>query len=353
MVHNFSAGPSILPKGVFLEASKAVVEYKDTGLSLLEMSHRGEHFVEIMQEAQNLVKELLGLNDDFKVLFLSGGASTGFYISALNFLKTRAGYIDTGTWSSKAIKEAKRIAPIEVVASSKDNQYKHIPSIPSDLEGLDYLHITSNNTIYGTQFQDFQALKTKQICDMSSDIFSRPIDGSKFSLIYAGAQKNMGPAGTTLYIVNQNHLDKDIRDLPSMLDLSLQIEKKSAFNTPPVFPIYVSMLNLRWLKDNGGVEAAEKRNAEKADLLYAEIDRNSLFTGNVEHKDRSKMNVTFTLSQEGLENTFLDLCKQANIVGIKGHRSVGGFRASLYNALPLKSVQALVEIMTFLEQSHG
>lgn len=344
-VHNFSAGPSILPQEVLKKASESVLEYNGIGLSLIEISHRSKEFIGVMENAKALVKELLNVPDNYEVLFLQGGASLGFYITALNFHKGgKAGYINTGTWAKKAIKEAKLVGDVEVLGSSEDKNFNYIPNfnIPSD---LDYFHYTSNNTIVGTQVNDFPDTKVPVICDMSSDIFSKKIDVSKYAMIYAGAQKNMGPAGTTLYIVNKDLLGKTGRKIPSMLDLSTHIDKESMFNTPPVFPIYVSMLTLEWVKKLGGVGAIEKRNIDKANLLYTEIDENPMFKGTTEKKDRSLMNVCFILEDEGEKETFDKMCADHNISGLKGHRSVGGYRASIYNALPIESVEVLVGVM--------
>ena len=312
-------------------------------------------FVEVMDRAVGLVSSLLGLPENYKPLFLTGGASSQFFMTAMNLLgeDQKAYYVDTGTWSSKAIKEAKLYGDVKVVASSKEEGYKHIPkdyTIPSD--GV-YLHLTSNNTIYGTQFQEFPDAPIPIVCDMSSDIFSRPLPVEKFGIIYAGAQKNMGPAGTTLVIVDEDLLGKVEREIPTMLDYRTHIKKDSAFNTPPVYPIYVSMLVLDWLDKLGGVEEIEKRNQEKAKLLYDEIDRNPLIEGIVAKEDRSLMNATFVMKDESHNDAFLQACKDANCVGIKGHRSVGGFRASIYNAMPIESVHVLVEVMQDFEKKHG
>ena len=354
-VHNYSAGPCILPQEVFQQASQAVLEYNGAGLSILEMSHRSKDIVSMAENATALVKEMLNVPEGYSVLFLQGGASTQFYMSALNLLKTdgKAGYIDTGAWSAKAIKEAKRLGDIEVLASSKDKNYNYIPKgfdIPS---GLDFLHYTTNNTIYGTEF--FHTPKTDSIlvADMSSDIFSRPVNVADYGLIYAGAQKNLGPAGVTLVIVKDEILGKTGRNIPSMLDYQIHVDKDSMFNTPPVYPIYVSMLTLEWLKKNGGVAWVDKRNQQKADLLYGEIDRNPLFNGTAETEDRSRMNATFVLNDESQSDKFSEMLADANISGLKGHRSVGGFRASMYNALPLESVQVLVDVMKELERTNG
>lgn len=353
--HNFSAGPCVLPQEVFEKASQAILEFNGHGLSLIEMSHRSAAFVEVMDNAQALVRELLNVPEDYEVLFLQGGASLGFYMTAVNFLKEngKAAYVNTGTWSKKAIKEAKLVGEINTLASSEDKNFNYIPKgydIPND---IDYLHITSNNTIFGTQFKSFPKTEHNLICDMSSDIFSRKINVSDFAMIYAGAQKNMGPAGTTLYIVKKDLLGKTGRTIPSMLDLQVHADKGSMFNTPPVFAIYTSMLTLEWLKKNGGVEAIEKMNEDKAMLLYDEIDRNSLFEGIAEKEDRSFMNATFLMNNEALTDTWNGLWQTANINGIKGHRSIGGYRASMYNALAKGSVQTLVDAMKELEQKHG
>jgi len=347
--HNFSAGPCILPQEVLQQASQAVINFNNSNLSLIEISHRSKDFVAVMDKAIALVKELLNLPEGYSVLFLQGGASTQFLMTALNLLKTdgKAAYINTGAWSDKAIKEAKKLGDINVIDSSDDKNFSYIPkgyTIPTD---VDYLHFTSNNTIFGTQFQEFPKVKGDSllVCDMSSDIFSRQFDASKFDLIYAGAQKNMGPAGATLVIVKDEILNKTGREIPTMLDYTTHIKKESMFNTPPVFPIYVSILTLEWLKKNGGVEWIEKVNNAKAELLYTEIDRNPYFKGAAAVEDRSKMNVTFVLTDESKQEAFDKLWNDAGINGLKGHRSVGGYRASIYNALPLESVQVLVDAM--------
>ncbi len=346
--HNFSAGPCILPQEVLKQASKAVLNFNNLDLSLIEISHRSPDFVEVMENARNLVLELLDLKGKgYSALFLQGGASLEFLMTPYNLLKEggKAAYLDTGTWSSKAIKEAKLLGDIEVISSSKDKNYSYIPkkySIPTD---VDYIHCTSNNTIYGTQMKEFPKTDGILVCDMSSDIFSRKIDFSQFDLIYAGAQKNMGPAGTTLIVVKENILGKTGRQIPSMLDYQIHISKDSMFNTPAVFPVYVSMLTLQWLKDLGGVEAIETINIAKAELLYNEIDNNPLFKGSAAKEDRSNMNITFLLTDDSKKEKFDQMCKDAGINGLKGHRSVGGYRASMYNALPLESVQVLVDLM--------
>jgi phosphoserine aminotransferase len=347
--HNFSAGPCILPHEVLKTASEAVLNFNNLNLSLIEISHRSKDFVAVMDNAVALVKELLEVPVGYSVLFLQGGASTQFLMSAMNLLKTngKAAYLNTGTWSDKAIKEAKKFGEVDVLASSKDKNYSYIPKDYVVGTGFDYLHFTSNNTIFGTQYQEFPKVSgnTLLVCDMSSDIFSRKIDTSKFDLIYAGAQKNMGPAGATLVIVKDEILNKTGRSIPTMLDYSTHIAKESMFNTPPVFPIYVSMLTLEWLKKNGGIEWVEEQNNAKAALLYNEIDTNPNFRGVAAIEDRSKMNVTFVLTDESKQSAFDKLWNDAGINGLKGHRSVGGYRASIYNALPLKSVQVLVNIM--------
>ena len=347
--HNFSAGPCILPKSVMEQAAAAVLDFDD-GLSLLEISHRSKPFVDVMENARSLALELLGLEGKgYKALFLQGGASTQFLMVALNLLEKRAGYLNTGTWADKAIKEAKIYDDIYEVGSSKAANYNYIPKgydIPDD---YDYFHCTSNNTIFGTQMKSFPNSPVPMVCDMSSDIFSRQLDFSKFDLIYAGAQKNMGPAGTTLVVVKEDILGKVSRKMPSMMDYKTHISKGSMFNTPPVFPVYVCMLTLQWLKDLGGIKAIEKENKKKANFIYSEIDLNPLFKGYSVKEDRSTMNATFTLENENLKETFEAMIKEAGINGLNGHRSVGGYRASMYNALSLDSVKALVEIMSELE----
>ena len=348
--HNFSAGPCVLPQEVLDKSAQAVLDF-DNGLSLVEISHRSKAFVDVMEHARALALELLGLEGmGYKALFLQGGASTQFLAVALNLLEKRAAYLNTGTWSDKAIKEAQIFDDVTEVASSKDANYNYIPKgydIPSD---HDYFHCTSNNTIFGTQIKDFPECDIPMVCDMSSDIFSRTIDFSKFDLIYAGAQKNMGPAGTTLVVVREDILGKVSRKIPSMMDYKVHISKGSMFNTPPVFPVYTSMLNLEWLKNKGGIAAIENENEKKAQLIYSEIDLNPLFDGFAAKADRSTMNATFTLANDDLKDSFDSMCLEAGINGLNGHRSVGGYRASMYNALTLESVQVLVEIMSELER---
>ncbi len=350
-VHNFFAGPAILPQPVINQAAKAMINFEGMNLSILEISHRSKQFEAVMNKAVSLVKELLSLNDDYEVLFLTGGASSQFYFTAMNLLDDgeTASYLDTGTWSTKAIAEAKRFGNVEVVASSKDKNFNYIPKNYSVPANSKYLHLTSNNTIYGTQLHQLPATEVPIVCDMSSDIFSRPIDSNKYGLIYCGAQKNMGPAGTTLVIVNKNMLGKVKREIPTMLNYETHIKKNSSFNTPPVYAIYVSMLTMQWVKDNGGLKAMAKRNQAKADLLYGEIDRNPMFVGSAAKEDRSLMNVTFLLKDDSKNDAFLEACAAANCVGVKGHRSVGGFRASIYNAMPIESVEVLVEVMRKFE----
>ena len=349
--HNFSAGPCILPQEVLQKASEAVLNFNNLNLSLIEISHRSADFVEVMENAKDLVLELLDLkNKGYSALFLQGGASLEFLMVPYNLLPDggKAAFINTGTWSSKAIKEAGLLGEVEVIASSKDTNFNYIPkdyTIPSDAT---YVHCTSNNTIFGTQMKSFPKTDKLLVCDMSSDIFSRKLDFSQFDLIYAGAQKNMGPAGTTLVVVKDDILGKTGRKIPSMLDYQVHISKESMFNTPPVFPVYVSMLTLEWLKGLGGVEGIEKINDEKAGILYDEIDSNPLFKGVANKEDRSNMNVTFVLTDESKKEKFDRMWKEAGISGINGHRSVGGYRASIYNAMPKESIQVLVDVMKAL-----
>ena len=349
-VHNFSAGPCILPQSVLEQASQAVLNFNNDNLSLIEISHRSKPFVAVMDKARSLALELLGLeNKGYQALYLQGGASMQFLMVAYNLLEKKAAYLDTGTWANNAIKEAKNFGQIVEVASSKSDKYNYIPkkyTIPSD---INYFHVTSNNTIFGTKIKKFPTTNIPLVCDMSSDIFSRKLEFSKFDLIYAGAQKNMGPAGTTLVIVKEEILGKVSRVIPSILDYKVHISKESMYNTPPVFPVYVSMLTLEWLKDLGGISFIETVNNQKAALIYDEIDRNPLFVGFAAKEDRSVMNATFNLVDKTLKSNFETLLKEAGISGLNGHRSVGGYRASMYNALPLYSVQALVDVMQELE----
>ena len=348
--HNFSAGPSILPDGVIRIASEAVKELNNSGLSLIEISHRSKDFVEIMTKARSLALELLNLeNKGYKALFLQGGASLQFLMSAYNLLHKKAGYLNTGSWSTKAIKEAKLFGEVIELASSKDKNFNYIPKDYIIDPNLDYLHITTNNTIFGTQIKTIPESNVPLIADMSSDIFSRNMDFSKFSLIYAGAQKNMGPAGTTLVIIKEDILGKVNRNIPSILDYRIHIEKDSMFNTPPVFAVYTSMLTLEWIKKKGGIHSIEANNNKKANLIYNEIDSNDLFQGFSAVEDRSLMNATFNLKNDAHKEIFDKMCKDADISGVNGHRSVGGYRASIYNALDISSVKILVDVMKELK----
>ncbi len=354
MKHNFGAGPCILPKEVFQQASEAVIDFNNTGLSILEISHRSKEFEAVIDEATQLVRELLAVPQGYSILFLQGGASLQFAMAPLNLLPEggKAAYLDTGVWATKALKEAKKFGTVDVVASSIDKNYSYIPkgyAIPTDAA---YFHYTANNTIYVTEVFDKPETALPVVVDMSSDIFSREINVADYDLIYAGAQKNMGPAGVTLVIVKDDILGKSGRILPSMLDYQLHINGGSMYNTPPVYSIFVSMLNLRWLKAKGGVSVLEQENIIKARALYDEIDRNPLFKGTAAVEDRSRMNVTFVMDTPELEAEFLALAKERNLIGIKGHRSVGGFRASIYNALPLSSVNALIDAMKEFEDTH-
>ncbi|MFM7079708.1 MAG: 3-phosphoserine/phosphohydroxythreonine transaminase [Bacteroidota bacterium] len=355
MKHNFGAGPGILPKQAIEKSAKAILDLNDSGLSILEISHRSKDFEAILAQTKSLVKELLNVPDDYSILFLQGGASTQFAMVPMNLLPQggKAAYVESGVWASKAAKEATLFGNVDVVASSKDRNFCYVPSgyqIPSDAS---YLHITSNNTIYGTQMSSFPESPIPVVCDMSSDIFSRPVDVSKFDLIYAGAQKNMGPAGVTLVIMKNDICGKAGRKIPTMLDYKTHIENDSLFNTPPVFAIYVCMATLEWLKSIGGVSAIEKINAQKADALYAEIDANPLFKGTSDVTSRSKMNACFLLEKPDLEDAFSAILKSSGIIGLKGHRSVGGFRASMYNALPIESVHYLVSLMRDFAKANG
>jgi phosphoserine aminotransferase len=346
--HNFSAGPCILPQEVLKKASEAIINFNGLDLSLIEISHRSADFVAVMERARELALELLDLKDKgYSALFLQGGASLEFLMVPYNLLPEggKSAYINTGTWSSSAIKEAKILGEVVEIASSKDSNFNYIPKdyhIPDDVA---YVHCTSNNTIFGTQMKEFPKTDKLLVCDMSSDIFSRKLDFTKFDLIYAGAQKNMGPAGTTLVVVKDSILGKTGRKIPSMLDYQVHIAKDSMYNTPAVFPVYVSMLTLEWLKNLGGIEGIEKLNEAKASLLYNEIDNNPLFRGVARKEDRSNMNVTFVLTDDSKKQKFDEIWKAAGISGINGHRSVGGYRASIYNAMPIESVQVLVDAM--------
>ena len=355
MIHNFNAGPSILPRIVFEQSAQAVLNYNNSGLSLLEIGHRTPTFQAIMDEVRALVKELMQLDDDHEVLFLHGGASSQFMQVPMNLLdeKDTAAFADTGVWSSKAIKEAKLFGKAEIVCTSKDDNYRFIPknfAVPNDAR---YFHITTNNTIYGTQWKSIPHTSNTLVADMSSDIFSRRLNFNEFSLIYAGAQKNMGPAGVNMVVVNKNILGKIKRPIPTIMDYRNHIKEGSLLNTPPVFAIYVCLLTLQWLKSLGGIAAIEKLNDAKAALLYEAIDRSPLFAGTVEKEDRSNMNVCFTINKPELEAQFMQYAKENGIVGIKGHRLVGGFRASLYNALPISSVEFLAELMDEFASAHA
>lgn len=345
--HNFSAGPSILPKYTIENAAKAVLELDNTGLSLIEMSHRSKEFVAITAEATQLVKDILNVPATHEVVFLQGGASLQFTMVPYNLLDegATAGYLDTGTWANKAIKEAKLFGNIQIIGSSKDSNYNFIPKGYKLPDNLAYFHITTNNTIFGTEILEDLSVNVPLVADMSSDIFSRPVDVSKYALIYAGAQKNLGPAGVTLAIIKKDILGKVKRQIPTMLNYQTHIDNESMFNTPPVFAIYGSYLTLKWIKELGGLKEMEKRNKAKADILYKEIDENPLFKGTAAKEDRSRMNVTFVMNNSELEGEFLKFAEAQGMDGIKGHRSVGGFRASIYNAMPIESVQALVGCM--------
>ncbi|XCI75483.1 MAG: 3-phosphoserine/phosphohydroxythreonine transaminase [Flavobacteriales bacterium] len=350
--HNFGAGPCILPQQVLEKSAQAILNFEGSGLSLLEISHRSKYFVAVMERARALVKEIMGLSDEYAVLFLQGGASLQFIMVPYNLLRIggRAAYLDTGTWAYGAIKEAKKFGKVEVVASSKAEQYVSVPKIYEVPSDVDYFHYTSNNTIYGTQSKDVPNVEVPLVCDMSSDIFSRWLDFSCFDLIYAGAQKNMGPAGVTLIVVKKTLLGKTGRDIPSYLDYKLHIVKESILNTPGVFAVYASMLTLEWIKNQGGIQTIEKLNREKARLLYEEIDRNSLFRGVTAVEDRSGMNATFILNRQELSEAFDKMWKGSGIVGLNGHRSVGGYRASMYNALSKENVRVLVDVMKAFEK---
>ncbi|MDR3272956.1 MAG: 3-phosphoserine/phosphohydroxythreonine transaminase [Flavobacteriaceae bacterium] len=350
--YNFSAGPSTLPSEVLQQSAEAILNFNNSGLSLIEISHRSKDFIAVMDEARTLVKKLMKLNDTHEVLFLQGGATLQFAMAPLNLLKTKAAYVDSGNFASASIKEAKKIGNIDVVASSKEDNYTHIPknyTVPTD---VDYLHLTANNTVYGTEIKTFPELHVPIVCDMSSDMLSRDMDFNKFGLIYAGAQKNIGPAGTTLVVVDKTLLGKTGRNLPSYLDYQVHIDKDSMANTPPVFAVYATLMNLKWLEKQGGVAGIEKQNKAKAELLYGEIDRNPLFRGVCVEEDRSLMNVCFFLNDDEKYKTKFDqMWKEAGIVGIGGYRTVGGYRASIYNAMPIEGVQLLVEVMKELERT--
>jgi phosphoserine aminotransferase len=352
--HNFYAGPSILPQYTIENTADAIRNFYGTGLSVMEVSHRGKEFISVMDEAQSLFKELLKIPEGYSVLFVGGGASTQFAMIPFNLMNKKAAYLNTGVWAKKAIKEAKLFGEVEVVATSEDTTFNYIPknyTIPTD---ADYFHITTNNTIYGTEIRKDIDSPIPLVADMSSDIFSRPIDVSKYAIIYGGAQKNLAPAGVTFVIIRDDILGKVDRAIPTMLNYQTHIDSGSMFNTPPVVPIFAALQTLKWLKENGGVEAMEKKNIEKAQLLYDEIDRNKLFVGTVAKEDRSLMNICFVMNEEykELEKEFFEFASAKGMIGIKGHRSVGGFRASTYNALPKESVEALVACMQEFEKNN-
>ena len=354
-VHNFSAGPSILPDFTVEKTAEAIKNFAGTSLSLMEVSHRSKEFVAVMDEAISLFKELLSIPEGYSVLFLGGGASTQFCMIPYNLLGKKAAYLNTGAWANKALKEAKLFGEVVEVASSKDTVYNYIPKgykIPSD---VDYFHITTNNTIYGTEIKEDLDVNVPLVADMSSDIFSRPVDVSKYALIYGGAQKNLAPAGVTFVIVKDEILGKVDRQIPTMLNYQTHIDGESMFNTPPVVPVFAALQTLQWIKEQGGVSAMQKRNEDKAAVLYNEIDSNPMFKGTVINKeDRSLMNICFVMNDEykELEKDFYEFATAKGMSGIKGHRSVGGFRASTYNALPKSSVQALVDCMKEFKNIH-
>ena len=353
--HNFNAGPSILPREVIEDTAKAILDFNGSGLSLMEISHRAKDFQPVVDEAVALFKELLNIPEGYSVLFLGGGASLEFCMVPYNFLEKKAAYLNTGTWSKKAIKEAKAFGEVDVVASSADANFTFIPKDYTVPQDADYFHITTNNTIFGTEIKNDPNPGVPMIADMSSDIFSRPIDVSKYICIYGGAQKNLAPAGVTFVIVKNDALGKVSRHIPTMLNYQTHIDGGSMFNTPPVVPIYSALLTLRWIKAQGGVKEMERRAIERSNLLYGEIDRNPLFVGTTAKEDRSRMNICFVMAPEykELEGEFLKFATAHGMVGVKGHRSVGGFRASCYNALPLESVQALVSCMQEFEKLHA
>lgn len=354
-VHNFSAGPGILPAEVLQQAAESCINFDNLNLSLLEISHRSKNYEKVMDEARSIIKELFEVGDEYEVVYLGGGASLQFAMVPYNLLSDKgyAAYVNTGVWATKAIKEAKLIGNTKVIASSEDKNFNYIPKgyeIPAD---ADYVHFTSNNTIFGTQMKEFPKSSVPVVCDMSSDIFSRKVNAKDFDLIYAGAQKNMGPAGSTMVMVKKDALGKTGRKMLSMLDYQVHIKGGSMYNTPPVFPIYVTLLTLQWLKKMGGINWIADLNTKKANLLYSEIDRNSLFVGTTAVEDRSQMNACFLMTRPELETEFDKFWKDAGISGIRGHRDVGGYRASMYNALPLESVQVLVDVMQAFEKKFA
>ena len=353
-IYNFSAGPAVLPESVLKQAAAAVVDYNGDGLSILEMSHRSAPIVEMVEETRQLICDTLGVPDNYTILFLQGGASLQFSMIPMNILKEdeTADYTDTGAWSAKAIKEAQRFGNVHVISSSKETVYNHIPKDYNQSDTQVYLHITSNNTIYGTQWHEFPKANGFLVADMSSDIFSRSFDINEFGVLYAGAQKNMGPAGVTMVIIRKDLIGRAKRDVPSMLDFAIHADKDSMFNTPPVFAIYVVNRTLHWLQELGGVEAMHEQNKAKAKLLYDEIEKNPRFKSPIAEEDRSLMNVPFVFADGGDEAHFLDFCAKRGLVTLKGHRSVGGFRASIYNAMPVEGVETLVKAMWDYTQSY-
>lgn len=350
--YNFYAGPSVLPDVALENAAKAIIDFNGTGLSILSISHRTKEFEEVLASAQSLFRELLHIPDNYKIFFVGGGASTQFFHIPANFLKTKAGYVHTGVWTKKAIKEAKLFGDVQIVASSEDKNFTYIPKGFAIPEDLDYLYICTNNTIYGSEYKTDIDSPVPLIADMSSDILSRPVDVSKYALIYGGGQKNLSPAGVTFVIVRDDMLQKVARELPSMVNVNTHVDNDSMFNTPPVFPIFVMNETLKWLKSIGGVEEIYRRNVEKAEMLYNEIDRNSLFRPTVAKEDRSLMNICFVMAEgkEDLAPEFLEFAKNRGMIGIKGHRLVGGFRASCYNACPKEAVEALIACMQEFEK---
>jgi phosphoserine aminotransferase len=358
LVHNFNAGPSILPREVFEEAARSITDFNGTGLSILEIGHRTKIFQAVVDEALDLLRKLMKLDADHEVMFLHGGASTQFFQVPMNLLNQgqTASYTDTGIWAAKAIKEAKLYGMVEVPCSSADKNYSYLPKEFNVNPSSVYLHLTTNNTVYGTQWQDLPLFYNKNVplvADMSSDILSREMDFNRFALIYAGAQKNIGAAGVNVVVVNKNILGKVNRPLPTMMDYRNHLEAGSLLNTPPVFAIYVCMLTLRWLNNKGGLAAIEQINNKKAALLYDTIDANDVFEGTVAKEDRSKMNVCFVIENKAIEKDFLQLCETEGMVGVKAHRTVGGFRVSLYNAMPYESVVALTGLMNHFAEKKG
>lgn len=356
VLHNFNSGPSVLPQEVFKQASKAILDFNNTGLSILEIGHRTSLFQPVMEEARSLVKELMALDNDHEVLFLHGGATTQFMQVPMNLLNDdkNAAYTETGTWAEKGIKEAKLFGTVSIVGSSKADNYRCLPTNLTTVDNAAYLHITTNETIGGIQWQDIPySYQAPLVADMSSDILSRQLDFNRFDLIYAGAQKNMGAAGVNLVVVNRNALGKVKRNIPTILDYRNHIKEESMLNTPPVFAVYVVMLTLRWLKEKGGIPEMEKENNNKADLFYHTLDSLPIFRGPISKEARSKMNAVFTIDDPQLESEFMALCKENGMIGIQGHRSVGGFRISMYNALTIKSVKAITDLMKTFAQQKG